>query len=518
MNKDASSTTAVDPQSFSKSTAAPHRDGHEKSPTRGGFLPTVALSIVALVIGGVVFVVLSGMKASPTERVVAVPSLNVEVITVLPTTADEIVVGFGTAQADRTVTVSAQVTGEVVWVSPQLEVGEPVRAASVRSETTLDPRSQFLAADRQDADSVEATARIAELIASNVGSGGFVQVPATIGVASGVMTAIDPGQMLVQIDSRSYRRKVEQLRAQLSESETDLSRLYQEESNNGKLLSKARTDHQMVQGEVERVRKLIAGTVATEAQLTTQLLELRRYEDSMLQRQLEAGLYPLRIELSRRKRLSQETSLHLAELDLARTTVMPPFHATLSKVSVERGQFVTVGQPLFELTDTARVEIPVPVRLNEHAKLDRLLVAGERPTVEFFNRNGGKTRWRGHVVRAAPVADPTTRTAEIFVEVRNEGASDPLLPGTFVEAHIHAASLRNQILVPRDAIIDGHVFVADSSNLARRRRVDIVRTMLTEAVVSGLNAGDRVVLTNLDVIHDGVKLSIIEANADSLQR
>ncbi|MDA1016475.1 MAG: efflux RND transporter periplasmic adaptor subunit [Planctomycetota bacterium] len=511
MNTDAQSTTDAAPHS----DEIPDETSEFPVPgtsTRSSNLPTIVLSLVALVLGAGVFMALAAMKEPPIERLVEARLLNVEVFTVRATSADEIVIGFGTARADRTVTVSAQVAGEVVWVSPKLEVGESVRAAAVRGETTLDPRNRFLASERQDADPVEAAARVVELIAGTIGSGGFGQIPATLGVSSGVISTIEPGQMLVQIDSRSYRRKVEQLQAQLSESETELNRLYQEQFNNARLLAKAKTDHVMVQGEVERVRKLIAGTVATEAQLTTQLLELRRYEDSMLQRQLEAGLYPLRIELTNRKRQSQATSLQLADLDLARTTVMPPFHATLSNVSVEHGQFVTVGQPLFELTDTSRVEIAVPVRLSEHAQLDRLLVAGERPNVEFYNRDGGKTRWRGFVARAAPVADRVTRTVEVFIEVRNAGSTDPLLPGTFVEAHIHAASLTNQIIVPRDAIIDGHVFVADSSNVARRRPVEVVRTMQTEAAVSGLESGDRVVLTNLDVIHDGVKLSIIDQN------
>lgn len=471
---------------------------------------SVLVGFIALLVGAGTFKTLADMKEKPAARTAETRKLNVEVYTVKSETVDDTITGFGTATAHQTSTISAQVSGQVVWVSPKLEVGQPVKAVAIQPVETLDPSRQF-AGDAAQSNVADSTVRVAEMVTGNLGAFGQGPLSAAAQVGMGLTSTVQPATPLVRIDSRVFRRKVEQLEAQLEESETELTRLYQEKSNNSQLLAKANVDLVTVRQQVEVVRKLIGGDAATEAELTNKLLELRRYEDSLLQRELESELYPLRIELQRRKRRTQEAAMHLASLDLSQTLVTPPFDGKLSQVTVERGQFVTVGQPLFELTDTSSVEIKVPIRLSARTKLDQLLMAGERPEAVLSDRNGTKT-WRGRVVRVAPAADSHTRTVDVFIEVRNTGLAEPLVPGSFVEAHIRAGLLRDQNIVPREAIIDGYVFVSQPDGKASRRRIEVVRTLENRAAVSGLEVGDQVVLTNLDVIYDGAELSVTEAD------
>lgn len=99
----------------------------------------------------------------------------------------------------------------------------------------------------------------------------------------------------------------------------------------------------------------------------------------------------------------------------------------------------------------------------------------------------------------------------------------PLLPGTFVHGRILGAIQRDVIAVPRDAVINGTVFVAvpeasaESSVAepqyivahAERRQVVVGRTLQSIVIIkSGIGPGDLVVMTNLDVIFEGARLRI----------
>ena len=108
----------------------------------------------------------------------------------------------------------------------------------------------------------------------------------------------------------------------------------------------------------------------------------------------------------------------------------------------------------------------------------------------------------------------------VFVEVLNaappaDGSQSatnpvPLRPGTFVHARIAGPTLPGAIAIPRDAISKGSVFVAEEG-LARKRKLELGTTLQSLVVVEqGLKSGDRVVLTNLDVVRDQVRLEVTD--------
>ncbi|MGE4000234.1 MAG: hypothetical protein AB7I48_08460, partial [Planctomycetaceae bacterium] len=101
----------------------------------------------------------------------------------------------------------------------------------------------------------------------------------------------------------------------------------------------------------------------------------------------------------------------------------------------------------------------------------------------------------------------------------------PLLPGTFVHGRILGTVRHDVVAVPRDAVINGSVFIAvpeiedglspssSSSDVwsahVERRAVKIGRTLQSLVMVeSGLDPGDWVIMTNLDVIFEGAHLRI----------
>jgi RND family efflux transporter MFP subunit len=251
-------------------------------------------------------------------------------------------------------------------------------------------------------------------------------------------------------------------------------------------------------------------------------MELRQHEKGLVQSGNDRDLLPVRRELVQRRIESHEAALKLAEIELARTSVRPPFDGILSAVLIETGQYVRIGEPLLTITDQKIVEVPLAVTLDDYARLlpEVDVLNGRFPVAELAENEGAAARWTGHVVRMSPKADEHTRTAMVFVQVDNSQQATPLLPGTFVQARIDGPVLKRAKLVPRDSVPDGRAFVEKDGGI-QQRTVKIARTLHNLAVIeSGLEPGEHVVLTNLDVLFDGAKVrtSVTRTLAEELDR
>jgi RND family efflux transporter MFP subunit len=103
-------------------------------------------------------------------------------------------------------------------------------------------------------------------------------------------------------------------------------------------------------------------------------------------------------------------------------------------------------------------------------------------------------RYRGIVHQIAPQADRAKGTVKVKVDLHVKDGS--LKPGMSVRASFDtSAGAKPRILLPRQAIVDGAVWVVTSRGMAERRTVNAqpVGPDLVE-IVSGLSPGERVVV------------------------
>ena len=466
----------------------------------------LCLTFVGVGIGG--FIVLAGMKPQPPRREKTQKVYSISTFQVEQADLEEIITAFGTTRPNREVTIDAQVAGEIVAIGGhQQETGQQ--------------------------NSLEQGLKV----------GRVVQGPDPVADADD--QSLDPraakpfaGDLLLQIDDATYAKRVAQAQNRLQEDAADLQRLEQEQANNEILLNKVKKDYAIYQKQFNRIKKLFDRKIATDSELATAELELARYEDATIKHKNEQTLFPIRIDLLKRKKQTHQTDLELAQLDVARTNVRPPFSGVVSEVMVELGKYVNVGEPLFRLTDTSEIEIPLPLTLYDYAKIERKLRAGEMPRVELSENETTPKRWVGYVVRRAPEAEVTTRTVDVFVHVKNKGVENinqdiKLLPSVFVHARIEGPVITEAIVVPRDVIRNGKLFVITDlkkvtpavdntgakhgssapadifEGVVEERKVTVARSLRNLAIISdGLKPGDQVAMTNLDVIHTGAKVRI----------
>lgn len=222
-----------------------------------------------------------------------------------------------------------------------------------------------------------------------------------------------------------------------------------------------------------------------------------------------------------------QATLAKNRLDRQRTEVRAPFAGRVRSVAADQGQNVMPGQRLAVVVDDSAVEVRLPIPVDEAAFLDLPLQAavpyGQGPVVEItVDFAGEQHAWRGHVVRTEGEID--RRTRQLTVVARIDGARGggepprpPLLVGQFVQGRIHGRHLPAAVVVPRAALrSDDTVWIVDAEQRLRRRPVQVLRSEPDRVVLqSGLAAGERVCLSQLDTAGDGTPVTVPPPTGDA---
>lgn len=209
---------------------------------------------------------------------------------------------------------------------------------------------------------------------------------------------------------------------------------------------------------------------------------------------------------------SARAMLEKAELNLSRTTLTAPYDCRIRSEAVDQGEFLAMGAPAARLYATDLVEIEVGLPAGDLRWI-------ETPGSQAFVRldvGGMRYTWEGVVDRTLGVVDTMGRLARVVVQVRNPfEKNDPMDPelsiGSFVEVEIRGRRIPETIPVPRSAYhTNSTIWVSSPDSTLDIRTVTAYRVTPDEVfVASGLQSGERIVLTPLSGAADGLKLRLI---------
>lgn len=223
-----------------------------------------------------------------------------------------------------------------------------------------------------------------------------------------------------------------------------------------------------------------------------------------------------------------EAALAQARYDLERTEITAPFAGRVRDESVDPGQFVARGTPVGRIYAVDYAEVRLPVPDDDVAFLDLELGyrgeerSAEGPAVDLSARFAGEEhRWQGRIVRTEGEIDPKSRMVHAVARVddpygrRAGDERPPLAVGMFVDAEIAGRSVPDAIVLPRAALRDGkRVLVVDGEDRLRIRDVEVMRAGRERVVLrAGLAAGERVCLSPLEAVVDGMKVRPIAQEA-----
>ncbi len=235
------------------------------------------------------------------------------------------------------------------------------------------------------------------------------------------------------------------------------------------------------------------------------------------------------LENARAALAAAQANLGQAERNLERTELRAPYAGRVREKTVDVGQFVAAGAAVGSIYAIDFAEIRLPLPDGELAFLAELplVYRGESqragPRVTLRAEFAGKTHeWQGRLVRTEGEIDPSSRMVHAVAQVRNpygRGADrqrPPLAVGMYVRAEIEGAMVSDVVLLPRAAVrVDGRVLVVDEQQRLRYREIEILRaTRDTLVVRSGLHDGERVVLSALDAVTDGMVVRVESRGVD----
>ncbi|MBU1676925.1 efflux RND transporter periplasmic adaptor subunit, partial [bacterium] len=231
-------------------------------------------------------------------------------------------------------------------------------------------------------------------------------------------------------------------------------------------------------------------------------------------------LHGPQLKLARADLASAEASLAKAGLDLGRCTLTAPFAGRVVSEAVDVGQYVRTGNPVGEIYASGAPEVTVPLDDADLAFFDLPVNGRGGAPAELVAEFAGAVHvWRGHVDRISGALDPRTRMVDVVVAVdADPGGAEggpPLLEGLFVEVRLQGRSLPGSVEIPRAALREGKVvWVADDRGRVAIRPVTVARKGRDTALLtSGLAGGDAVIVSNLDVVTEGMEIRVAGAPA-----
>jgi multidrug efflux pump subunit AcrA (membrane-fusion protein) len=197
------------------------------------------------------------------------------------------------------------------------------------------------------------------------------------------------------------------------------------------------------------------------------------------------------------------------------------------------GQFLSPGFAVAMIYAIDYVEVRLPIPDSELAYLDLPLNHPHNKSSQHLSEvllhttfAGERQEWNGLIVRAEGEIDPVSRMVHVVAQVDDPYGNEtggnpvPLSVGLFVEAEIKGHDVENAVVIPRSSVRNGNqVLVLDEENRLRFRDVEILRFDKAEAIITGgLVQGERVCISSLEAVTDGMKVRASSDKSDSDKR
>jgi RND family efflux transporter MFP subunit len=212
------------------------------------------------------------------------------------------------------------------------------------------------------------------------------------------------------------------------------------------------------------------------------------------------------VDAARSRLAAADAALEAANITARDTRVVAPITGVIDKKLVELGEHMAKGAPMFTLVRSQTLELAATVPERRAASIR----VGQKVT---FTAQG--LEFSGKVARISPTIDPTTRAVSIYVDIDNR--SGALKGNSLATGNVIASTVNGVLLVPTSALHQ----TADSGKTYVYRvntgtveqvyiNLGIVNDQAGVAqVVSGLKAGDKVVVGNVGTLAAGTQVQII---------
>jgi membrane fusion protein, multidrug efflux system len=282
---------------------------------------------------------------------------------------------------------------------------------------------------------------------------------------------VKKGDLLAEIDSRSYEAALAQQRGQLARDEA--------------LLRGAQVDLQRYQG-------LAAQNAVPRQQLDTQIALVAQDQGT--------------VEADR-------ALVKAAEVNLAYTKIVSPLDGRVGLRLVDQGNYVTPGDAngLVVITQLQPISVLFTVPEDNLQSISKRLQAGATLPVAALDRSGATKLADGILQTFDSQIDPTTGTIKLRAQFPNDNRT--LYPNQFVNIRLLLDTHKDVVTMSSAGIQRGvpgtFVYLVNADNTVSVRPVKLGVTDGDRVeVLSGLEVGDRIVIDGADKLRDGTTIIV----------
>jgi multidrug efflux system membrane fusion protein len=290
--------------------------------------------------------------------------------------------------------------------------------------------------------------------------------------------AVEPGQLLAEIDAAPYRIRLAQMEAQMRQ--------------NAAQLRTARAD-------LERFQQLSGQALISSQQLEAQQALVADREGAQA---------------------ADQAQVDDARRQLAYTKIEAPIAGRLGLRQVDAGNFVRSADAkgIVVITQTRPIAVSFTVPEMDLRQVIEPLRAGEPMPVEAWDRNEQTLLATGLLKTVDNQIDLTTGTLRLKAEFPNE--DERLFPNQFVNVRLRVRTVRQAVVVPGAAVQFGsrgtYVFLVNEKNEATVRDVVVGPVDgAQQSIAKGLEGGERVVIEGIDRLREGRPVIILEKDGQA---
>ncbi|OUR77530.1 hypothetical protein A9Q77_03385 [Marinomonas sp. 42_23_T18] len=342
---------------------------------------------------------------------------------------------------------------------------------------------------------------------------------------------IPKGTLVLKIDPVDYELVLIQSQADLQTQKMEVKRVALNEQQYKRSLQIETSRLALTKKELARIETLQKKGVSSRSSLEDQRNTVLSQEKIVWDLQMQLDNIPTDRAVSEANVKVAEASLADAQRDLARTEFKLPFNARIGDVNTELQQVVNQQESLLSAHDMTVMEVTANMPVARFLGLIRATTQHTSETqkmafndVSDFNFNSvitarlGKrsTQWQARVTNISDGIDPSSNTIGVTVEVTNnmehfDPINSPLMvKDMYVQVDVSAPA-KEQVIVPLQAIHGNQIYLVNDNNELVIQTIDVTYTEGNLAVVSkGVNAGDRVVVTDLIAPVVGMPIRTVE--------
>ena len=419
----------------------------------------------------------------------------------------------GDIKALKSAMLSAKISGRVVSV-PYREGDRVAAGAVVVRQDTSDLQAQ---AQQAEAGLLSARARLSQALTSEELSN--MQTESQIVQAQAALDAVRARLQMIKKGARSQEvasaeNAVASAKANFENAKVNLERmrdLYAQGALSKQQMDLVQMQYDMASAQYDTAKQQLSlvKAGAREEEIETAQKQVEQAEEALRIAKANRAQKALREEdvKSANAGVAQaEAALAYARQQLANAYIRTPIAGTVSKRLTEPGQMASPGVPLVEVValDTIYFEATV-------SEIDIDKIKAGQPVEVTVDALPGR-KFKGLVQKILPTADEKSRHFTIRIAVLNR--TGDLRPGMFARGGIEIARHEDTVVIPKDALISNGrgraVYIVVDSKAVLAPVTTGFETREEAEALSGVSAGDVLVVVGQDKLSDGVKVNVAD--------